>query len=448
MYTKGSLILTGLSPTADASQLIAYLEKRAKKIPSDKIPALLQNLPVVLSRNVAEETGKLVVRKLNELGAEARFVPIRSELTADELVAAMPLLQPSGAAAGAPAVVMPLPKRTRPAVRAERAQASIPLYLRYIDGLSAFLKDAGKKLWITAAMLGIALTINLAVASHSLLLGLYTVPTVISAYAFGRRWAMLTAFACIIMVGLVYHLHPGYSEWTNAAGPWCEDQLYHIVPWGCALLLTAYTMGTLHNRNKTKVREIRQTYRGLLLILDHVVAPEEERKNHSLRVAVYVTRIAAHLGFDSASIEDIRSAALLHDLGQMQLSRTILRKAASQWLGQGETPRKKAGDDTVDEHLLRGPMARILPLLIGTRTHPASKSAGQAQAAPLGTRILAVADAYDTLTFGDHGQEGVSPQEAHDIIVSKAGAEFDPMVVQAFSTAFSRMEMELPAIIL
>lgn len=72
---KGSLILKALSPDADEAQVIAYLEKRAKSIPPEKIPELLESLPVVLSRNVAEETGQLVIERLEELGAIAMFLP-------------------------------------------------------------------------------------------------------------------------------------------------------------------------------------------------------------------------------------------------------------------------------------------------------------------------------------------------------------------------------------
>jgi len=59
-----------------------------------------------------------------------------------------------------------------------------------------------------------------------------------------------------------------------------------------------------------------------------------------------------------------------------------------------------------------------------------------------------VADAYDTLTFGNHEQQAVSPAEARDAIVARAGAEFDPEVVKAFTIAFNRMEMELPTFML
>jgi len=76
-------------------KLIAYLEKRAKSIPPDRIPALLHDLPMVLSRNIAEETSLLVIRQLNELGAEARFAPMPDDTAGDA-----PLPEPNEPAEG------------------------------------------------------------------------------------------------------------------------------------------------------------------------------------------------------------------------------------------------------------------------------------------------------------------------------------------------------------
>jgi HD-GYP domain-containing protein (c-di-GMP phosphodiesterase class II) len=57
---------------------------------------------------------------------------------------------------------------------------------------------------------------------------------------------------------------------------------------------------------------------------------------------------------------------------------------------------------------------------------------------------LAVADAYDTLTSDRPYRRAVTPFEARQIIVSSAGSNFDPMVVDAFVNAFEHGEMEIP----
>lgn len=424
-HSKGALILKALSPAADQEQIAAYLEKRAKSIPPDQIPALLKSLPVVLSRNVAEETGRLVIRRLAELGAEALFVPAPGDAgTAASALPGQGVTQIDGAA--------PFPGK-------RLAGPQTAAWLQKMGQIN-------KEIWIILMMLAIAWMLNSTLASRYLLLGFYTLPAVLSAYLFGRRQAVLTAFGSILLVGLVAHFNPGRFGQLNLAGIGGDNQWYHIASWGCILLVTAYTMGTLYERNKSKMEELRQTYQGLLLILRHFIAQDEEMENHCFRVSIYATRIAARLGLEKDEIEDIRSAALLHDLGKLRISRSILHKAAR--LGKEE--RLPPADAATAHHLLSGPLGRILPLLLGhyaqsDATEPAPLPLADV---PLGARILAVADAYDTMTAECAGGGSLSAEEAKERIISGRDQQFDPEVVRAFVAAFERMEMELPAIIL
>jgi hypothetical protein len=407
---KGSLILKALSPDADEAQITAYLEKRAKSIPPEKIPQLLKNLPVVLSRNVAEETGRLVIQRLQELGAVALFLPVRE---------------------GDP--------EHKGGSRAQLASTN-PRSGK-VHGLQKF-KQFNRELWIVLSMVGIAWMLNYTLASQYLLLGFYTLPAVVSAYLFGRRQAVLTAFASILLVGLVNYFNPGRFDGIQLAGIGGNNQWYHIVSWGCILLVTAYTMGTLYEHNKNKMEELRRTYQGLLLILRHFIAQDEDKENHCFRVSIYATRIALSMGLEREAIEDIRSAALFHDIGHLKISRSILRKAArinrlpaSSFEGQGE-----------EGQLLSGTMGRILPMLIGQYAQ------GQAEKdeteTPLGARILAVADAYDLLTSGSRDQPPLSPGQAKEKMLADQEQGFDPTVMKAFAAAVDRMDMELPEMVL
>jgi hypothetical protein len=417
--SKGSLILKALSPAADEALLTAYLEKRAKSIPPEQIPALLKNLPVILSRNVAEETGLLVIRRLEELGAEALFIPTLEGANDDKA-----LETPNE------------PLDLAALMRARRKNS------RKSSGPGRSLKQINKEIWIILSMLGVAWMFNYTLASQYLLLGFYTLPAVLSAYLFGRRQAVLTAFASIILVGLVSYYNPGRFEQFNLAGVGGVNQWYHIISWGCILLVTAYTMGTLYERNRNKVRELRQTYRGLLTILRQLVAQDEEEENHCFRVSIYATRIAMYMGLEKDELEDIRSAALMHDLGKLQASRSILRKAVS--LNQDDQS-PPSGTPSY-EPLLRSPLGGVLPMLLGH--HEQFESNGELSPVPLGARILTVADVYDDLTVDSPYRKALPPEEAKETIVTGAGTRFDPEVVKAFVTAFNRMEMELPNIML
>jgi len=59
-------------------------------------------------------------------------------------------------------------------------------------------------------------------------------------------------------------------------------------------------------------------------------------------------------------------------------------------------------------------------------------------------RVLAVADAYDTLTSDRPYRRAVTPFEAKQIVVGGKGTNFDPKVVEAFIAAFDARQMDLP----
>jgi putative nucleotidyltransferase with HDIG domain len=88
-------------------------------------------------------------------------------------------------------------------------------------------------------------------------------------------------------------------------------------------------MGTLYERKEHHLVELRQTYFGLLTILQQFISNDKDTHNHSYRVALYASSIATRMGFDEGRIDDVRAAALLHDVGKLETSRKLLHKAAS-----------------------------------------------------------------------------------------------------------------------
>jgi HD-GYP domain-containing protein (c-di-GMP phosphodiesterase class II) len=415
---KGCLILKALSPTADTTPLIAYLEKRAKSIPPETIPSLLQQLPIVLSRNVSAKTGRTVVQHLQNLGAEAFFVPAHNTIDTSP-----PSSQPEEAE-----TTTNLLEIAQTGTE-ERSITHRPW------------KKIRREFWIIVSMLGIAWLLNTSIASQYLLLGLYTLPAVFSAYFFGRRQSVYTALASILLVILTCHFNPERFDQFNPTGLGGENPWYHVLSWGCALLAIAYTMGTLYERNKSKVRELRQFYQGLLLILRHFIVQDEERENHCFRVSIYATRIAAFMGLDKDDVEDIRLAALLHDLSQLRINHRVLHKAASLALKEPLT------DEEADQHLHNGPLGRILPILLGNKDIENAAADEEPADIPLGARILAVADAYDTMTTAWSDSNALHPQAAKNNIIAGSGTTYDPEVVKAFAHLFNRFELELPSVL-
>ena len=307
------------------------------------------------------------------------------------------------------------------------------------------LAEVNKELWLLLSLFAIAAVLNFLVAAHGVVLGFYTLPTVFSAYFYGRRHATLTAFASVFLVMLVVHFNDSLFSGV-AAVPAPQQKWFEITVWGGILVLTGYAMGSLYERKENYVRELRETYNGILLILRQFISKDKYTLNHSYRVSVYATKIGAYVGLGSERIEDVRAAALLHDIGKLDISREILYKAARLTQKEFEEMQEhvERGIDILEP--VGGSLRRVLPIILshhdkfdGSGYHPTSGNG-----IPLEARIISVADVFDSLTSDRPYRQAMSPFDAKEIINKGAGKDFDPRVVEAFLAAFRKGEMEVP----
>jgi HD superfamily phosphodiesterase len=293
-----------------------------------------------------------------------------------------------------------------------------------------------KELWLLLSMFVIAGLMNVLVDSQQVMVGFYSLPTVIAAYLYGRRHAVLTAYGSVLLAVLVTALP------TARTGEWMFEhprQLADLIAWAGTLLITAYLMGTLCERKTAQVRELRQTYNGVLVLLRHFIAKDEYTEHHSYRVSEYAVRIGARLNLSDVQLEDVRAAGLLHDIGKLDVSRELLHKA-SQFTSQenGET------------HGVGGSLQRVIPIVLAhhDKADGSGYHATASDAVPLEARIIAVADAYDSLTSDRAYRKAMAPFDARTIIEKGAGTEFDAAVVEAFLSAFrsGALEVRFPTV--
>jgi hypothetical protein len=310
------------------------------------------------------------------------------------------------------------------------------------------VEQVNKELWLILSMFVIVGLMNYLVASHRMLLGLYTLPTLFSAYFYGRRHATLTAFASLLLVGLGTYYNPAFLNSAAKLKP-SGDQWYDIMAWASMLMITAYAMGTLYESKSSQIRELRKTYQGIVLLLRHFISKDEYTENHCYRVSFYAAKIAAYLGFNPDRIEDIRSASLLHDLGKLEVSRELLYKAA-QLTHEEFEGMKRHVDGGVDlMEPLGNPLGRIIPIILAHHEKFDGKGYHNVSAEniPLEARILSVADVYDSLVSDRPYRKAMSPFDAKNIITKGSGTEFDPKVVKAFTDAFRNGELEVPNLV-
>lgn len=286
------------------------------------------------------------------------------------------------------------------------------------------LRKVSHEVWILLAIFAIAIIVNSVVAFHRMVLGLYALPTLYSAYAYGRRHAVLTAFGSVFLVIGMAFVRPTLlgASYLQFRG---DERWLDFTVWGGILVVTAYAMGSLYELKEARMRELRESYHGIMVILQHIASDNKYSQNHPFRVSLFATRIAEQMQLDTQRVEDIRAAALLHEVEKVGISREILYKAAQftddevHLLEKGSGFRKKGS-----------PLRRVIPILLAYQAGFERADAS----VPLEARILSVADAYDSLTSARTGS--ISPGEAMVTISQRAGVEYDEAVVDALNAVF------------
>lgn len=306
-----------------------------------------------------------------------------------------------------------------------------------------------KELLLIFSIIAFAAIINFFVAGQKLVLSFYDLPTLFAAYYFGRSRAVQTALASVLIVCWLNLMNPvalasGLNLRTHQLMSWAD-----IAIWGGFLLITAYAMGSLYEHRERSLAELRETYYGVLQILCGVISNDKYTQNHSYRTSIYAARIAEAMRLPEERIEDIRAAALLHDIGKLDVSRSILYKAAR--LSDEEIVEMQSHLDKGMDKLkpVGGTLRRVLPIILshhdkfdGTGYHPT-----KGDAIPIEARIISVADAFDALVSDRPYRKGITSFEARDVIVKGAGNDFDPRVVEAFQYAFRAGRMEVPEVL-
>jgi len=165
-----------------------------------------------------------------------------------------------------------------------------------------------------------------------------------------------------------------------------------------------------------------------------IEARDQVTHGHSRRVAVLAKLTARQMGLDEAMVKNIFHAGILHDIGKIGTRDTVLDR-----LGH-LTPREMK---QMRQHPVLGAEI-ILPLTFFNRIAPMIRHHHErfdgsgypdgikGEDIPLGARILAVCDVFETMTAGRPGMPPKDLSSAISALKHGVGTLFDPAVVQAF----------------
>jgi diguanylate cyclase (GGDEF)-like protein/putative nucleotidyltransferase with HDIG domain len=176
---------------------------------------------------------------------------------------------------------------------------------------------------------------------------------------------------------------------------------------------------------------------ALAAAVDERMAVQHE---HSEAVAQNAAAIARELGWETAAIDRLRLAAMLHDVGKVRVPEAILRKpaplTAAEWEEIARHPvvgaEIVARVEGLDEI---GPWIRHSHERIDGDGYPDGLRGDDIPAA---SRILLVADAYDAMTSDRSYRRALPPEAAMAELERHAGTQFDPACVDALRTVLAR----------
>jgi hypothetical protein len=290
------------------------------------------------------------------------------------------------------------------------------------------MSKIAKESLLLLSLLLIAATVQFFAESLPMALCFYFLPTLFSAYYFGRRHATLTAFSCVVIVVLldfVNNMIPAHRVLTLP-----YERLCNFAIWAGILVVIGYVMGTLYERKQAMTTDIRDSFSGLLLVLQHFMTNEKLGTGENQRVVEAATRIAETMGLGSERTELLRSAVLLRGLSNLGITNDILYKAADmnreEVVASFHKPRKTDASAQAAGNSLR----KVIPIIVAEQI--LRSEGARAVNVPMEAHILAVADAYQKLISGGDGKS-LSPDQAQQEIVAGSGERFHAGVVEAFT---------------
>ncbi len=191
----------------------------------------------------------------------------------------------------------------------------------------------------------------------------------------------------------------------------------------------------LEEKVAEQAKKIRASFLGAIMALAYALeAKDKYTSGHSQRVADISVAIAKRMGLPQESVDKVKLAGLVHDIGKIGVMESVLNKPGSLTDEEFQHIQKHP---EIGERILT-PVADDEEILRLVRNHheyydgngyPDGLTSGQIA---LGARILAIADAYEAMTSERPYRKAMNDKAASAEIERGKGTQFDPEIADAF----------------
>lgn len=165
-------------------------------------------------------------------------------------------------------------------------------------------------------------------------------------------------------------------------------------------------------------------------------------RGHTERVAYFAEMICEEYGFNGTQIEEVKWAALIHDLGKLAVPTELIRK-------RGRLDAEEYAQMQEHAHLVEEILAEVdflqpmVEIASGHHSHYDGNGYGgrghtEGETPGLEACIVAVADAFDAMTSARSYRMALSQRYALSELRKQSGAQFHPEVVDMFERALRR----------
>jgi PAS domain S-box-containing protein len=202
----------------------------------------------------------------------------------------------------------------------------------------------------------------------------------------------------------------------------------------CALADAAQTLSTVRKEAEQAQRDL--THAAVDAIALMVEARDPYTGGHQQRVGGIAAAIANRLGLDSFTVEGIKLAATIHDIGKVAVPAEILTRPGKLTPPEWEmlTTHPQVGHDIIDPINFPWPIADMI-LQHHERLDGSGYPSGlSGESISLGARIIAVADVVEAMSSHRPYRPGLGLDVALAELKRGRATEFDPHIVDVCLT--------------